>query len=121
VNDLDEAAGYNRFREELRKLRNSQVEQDITELAALGVAFGLTRLLLPKDKITKIVPIGGRGDYYLNGRRDEMIEVSGTIKASLDGLFKLKSGQVLKNTALVRAFVFVARFDSAEARLERVR
>jgi len=121
VADLDEAVGYNRFRDELRKLRNSQAEQDITELAALGIAFSLVRILLPTDEITKVVPLGGRGDYYLNGRRDEMIEMSGTLKGDLNARFFEKRAQILKNNRLIRAFVCVVRFDSAEARLERVR
>ena len=59
---------YPGVREDLRKLRISKNESDITELAALGVAIVLVKALLPNDRITKVVPIGGRGDFYLNGR-----------------------------------------------------
>ena len=121
VADLDDAVGYNRFREELRKLRGSQANQDITELAAIGVAFSLVGCLLPTDGITRVVPVGGRGDYYLNGRRDEMIEVSGTLKGDLDARFREKRTQILKNDRLIRALVCVVAFDPPQARLERVR
>jgi hypothetical protein len=90
-------------------------------LAAIGVAFSLVGSLLPQNKITRIVPPGGRGDYYLNGRRDEMIEVSGTLKGDLNALFRKKREQILDNPHLVRAFVCVVRFDTAEVRLEPVR
>jgi hypothetical protein len=68
-----------------------------------------------------VVQVGGRGDYYLNRRRDEMIEVSGVGKGDLAKRFAGKTKQVLANAALTRAFVCIIGFDPAAARLERVR
>ena len=121
IRELDAVTGAARFREELRKLRTSRNTNDITELAALGVAFCLVSRLLPGDKITRIVPLGGKGDYYLNGRRDEMIEVSGTVKGDLQARFEKKSRQILANERLTRAFVSVTRFAPGGSILGRVR
>ena len=62
-----------------------------------------------------------RGDFYLNGRRDEMLEVSGTVRGSLDARFSKKREQILLNAVLRKALVSVSRFASATSRLERVR
>ena len=121
VPDLDAEDGSDRFREDLRKLRDSKNDRVITELAGLGIAFCLVRLLLPDEQITRVVATGGKGDYYLNGRRDEMIEVSGTIEDSLAGRFTEKKDQILQNMRLTKAYVSVTRFARLASRLERVR
>jgi hypothetical protein len=108
-------------RRDLAKLAHSKNAEQITELAALGIAFLLVKVLLPTDKITKVVPKGGRGDFYLNGRRDHMIEISGTIERDLHRLFNEKKRQILLNPALSRAMVNVSRFATPASRLERVR
>ena len=87
--------GYTQVREDLSKLKDSMNENAITELAALGVSFVLVKLLLPNDRITRVVQIGGRGDFYLNGRRDQMIEISGTVRGNLNERFQTKREQVL--------------------------
>lgn len=121
VPELDKADGTSRFRDDLRKLRDSKSEWIITQVAALGVAFCLVSQLLPDEQITRVVTPGGKGDYYLNGRRDEMIEVSGTMKRSLAGLFTEKKGQILQNKRLTKAYVSVTRFAPLASKLERVR
>lgn len=121
LRDLDPPSRYNEFREELRKLDATLNANQITELAALGVAFGSASLLLPDDAITRVVSLGGRGDFYLNGRRDEMIEIAGIKTGSVTALFGRKKKQILENQKLVRAFVCVVSFETAAMRFERVR
>lgn len=121
IRELDDALGYNRLREELRKLRDSKSPNDITELAACCVAFLLVGELLPEEKIVRIVLPGGRGDYYLNWKDDEMVEVSGTVEGNLDARFAEKTRQILKNKGLRRAFVSVTSFSEATSILERVK
>lgn len=112
---------YPTLRTELSQLRSSKNEIAITEEAALGVAFLLVSEFLPFDRITRVVQVGGRGDFYLNGRRDQMIEISGTQSGSLDTLFSRKRAQILLNSKLTKAMVSVTRFESPASRLERVR
>lgn len=112
---------YATIRTELAQLRSSKNVQQISEEAALGVAFLLVATLLPRDRITRVVQVGGRGDFYLNGRRDQMIEVSGTRTGSLDVVFLRKRSQILLNRALTKAIVSVTRFEAPASRLERVR
>jgi hypothetical protein len=76
---------------------------------------------LPEDRITRVVPRGDRGDFYLNGRRDEMIEIAGTVSRDLNRLFNEKKTQVLLNTSLTKALVNVSRFGMPASRLERVK
>ena len=113
--------GYGPVREDLRKLAQAKNEEQITELAAIGTAFCVMALLMPGEKITKVAIKGDRGDFYLNGRRDEMLEVSGTVRGSLDARFSKKREQILLNAVLRKALVSVSRFASATSRLERVR
>ena len=120
IAELDAEDGTNRFREDLRKLRDSKDDRIITELAALGVAFCLVPVLLPDVQITRVVRTGGRGDYYLNGRRDKMIEVSGTIEGSLTRRFTEKEKQILQNKRLTKAYVSVTRFAEPASILMRV-
>ena len=108
-------------RQDLSKLAHTKNEEAITELAALGVAFALVMVLLPRDKITKVVPKGDRGDFYLNGTRDQMIEISGTLRGDLNRRFSEKKRQILLNRNLRRAIVNVSRFAEPASRLERVR
>ncbi len=121
LRELEPQSRYNEYRDELRKLKRTMNEHSVTELAALGVAFGLVSVLLPKDAVTRVVPLGGRGDYYLNGRRDEMIEISGVAKGAIGGRFAAKRKQVLLNADLTRAYVSVTGFSPPESRFERVR
>ena len=121
VAGLDAEFGCSRFREELKKLRKSKNEHDITELAAYGVAFALPSALLPDDRVSRVVQVGGKGDFYLNDVRLEMIEIGGTLRGDVAGLFARKRKQILANARLTRAFVSVTRFDPLESRLERVR
>jgi hypothetical protein len=118
---IEPESRYNDLRGELRKLSKTLNDTQLTENAALGVAFALVAVLSPDDEITEVVQVGGRGDYYLNRRRDEMIEVSGVGKGDLTERFAGKTKQVLANAALTRAFVCIIGFDPAAARLERVR
>ena len=124
IDALDEVFRYNpqghSFRHELRRLRHSVNERHITELAAVGVTFALVSVMLPEDRITRVAQIGERGDYYLNGRMDEMIEVSGVKEGGIDQRFEAKREQILKNRRLTRAFVSVIGFDPLIARFERV-
>ena len=112
---------YPTVREDLRKLADSKNDDVITELGALGTGFLLVTVLLPKDRITRVVQKGGRGDFYLNGRRDEMIEVSGTYKGDLNKRFSQKKAQILLNKSLRKAIVNVSRFEMPASRLERVK
>lgn len=121
LQELEPESRYNEYRDELRKLRRTMNEHSVTELAALGVAFGLVSVLLPDDKVTRVVQIGGRGDYYLNDRRDEMIEISGVAKGAIGDRFSRKRKQVLLNTELTRAYVSVTGFSPPVSRFERVR
>jgi len=113
--------GYAEVLEDLAKLARTKNEDVITELAALGLAFLLVTALLPRDQITKVVPKGGRGDFYLNGRRDQMIEISGTMEGDLSKRFSEKRQQILLNRRLTRAYVNVSRFATPASRLERVK
>lgn len=112
---------YSEIRDDLRKLAKTKNDEQMTELAALGIAFVLVTALLPDDRITKVVPKGERGDFYLNDSRDEMIEISGTIRRDLGKLFSEKKQQILLNKGLRRALVSVSRFSDASSRLERVK
>lgn len=112
---------YPTLRTELSQIRNSKNEVAITEAAALAVAFLLVSEFFPADRITRVVQVGGRGDFYLNGRRDQMIEISGTLTGSLEALFSRKHTQILLNSELTKAIVGVTRFASPASRLERVR
>jgi len=113
--------GYDAVREDLRKLANAKNSEQITEGAAIGTAFVLVTVLMPNDTISKVVQKGGRGDFYLNGRADEMIEISGTLQGPLDSLFNKKRTQVLLNEQLTRAIVSVTGFERPRSRLERVK
>lgn len=120
LRELEPAARYNELREELRKLANTQNENQITEGAALGVAFGLLSVLMPDEKVRKVVQIGGRGDFYLNQRLDHMIEISGVKEGTLTKRFAEKKKQILLNASLTKAFVCVVGFALPTARLEWV-
>ena len=121
LGDLKPPERYNEFREELRKLRETMNDNQITEFAALGVAFGLITVLLPEEQVTRVVQVGGRGDYYLNHDRHEMIEISGVKKGDISARFSQKRKQILKNAELRKALVSVTGFAPPTARLERVR
>ena len=121
VGELDDASGYNRYREDLRKLRGSKTPNEITELAACGLAFLLVGELLPEEQIAWIAPPGGKGDYYLNWKYHEMIEVSGTVEGNLVSRFTEKKKQILSNARVNKAFVSVTCFSEATSILERVR
>jgi hypothetical protein len=108
-------------REDLRKLANAKHEEEITTLAAIGTAFGLMSALMPKDEISRVSVTGDRGDFFLNNRRDEMVEISGTMRGDLSSRFSEKRQQVLLNETLRKAIVCVSRFVSATSRLERVK
>lgn len=122
--DLGEIAldyGFAPIRDDLRKLAKAKNEEQITELAAIGAAFCLMTVLMPGERITKVTTKGDRGDFFLNGRRDEMMEVSGTVQDDLDSRFSRKKRQILYNRMLRKAIVNVSRFASATSRLERVK
>jgi hypothetical protein len=121
LGDLHPPERYNEFREELRKLRETMNDNQITEFAALGVAFGLITVLLPEEQVTRVVQVGGRGDYYLNQSRQEMIEISGVKEGDISARFSQKRKQILKNQELRKALVSVTGFAPSAARLERVR
>ena len=108
-------------REDLRKLANAKSDAQITELAAIGTAFCLVSSLMPGERITKVAAIGQRGDFFLNDRRDQMLEISGTLTDDLDARFARKKRQILLNETLRKAVVNVSRFASATSRLERVK
>lgn len=78
-------------------------------------------VLMPKEDITKVTVKGDRGDFYLNHRRDQMVEISGTLKQDLADRFSQKRKQILLNKTLNKAIVCVSRFMSANSRLERVK
>jgi len=120
LRELEPPALYNELREELRKLANTQNENQITEGAALGVAFGLLSVLMPSETVTKVVQLGGRGDYYLNGSFDQMIEISGVREGSIGKRFAEKKKQILLNKSLTKAIVCVVGFVPPTGRLERV-
>ena len=121
LRELEPPTRYNEFREELRKLKATMNVQQLTELAALGVAFGLVSVLLPDDAVTDVVQVGGRGDFELNGRQDQMIEISGVTKELIEDRFSQKKKQILLNKRLTRAIVSVTGFDPPLSRLERVK
>ena len=113
--------GYGTVRDDLRKLAKAKNEDQITELAAIGTAFCMMVVLMPGERITKVTAKGDRGDFFLNGRRDEMMEISGTVRDNLDSRFSRKKRQILLNKMLRKAIVNVSRFASATSRLERVK
>lgn len=122
--NLDPQAEHSRDRwmlEDLRKLAHTSNSRTITEAAGIGAAYAFVSALLPHDRVSSVVQTGGRGDFYLNGRHSEMIEISGTLEQDVDRRFEEKRAQVLQNTRLVRAFVCVTSFGERIARLERVK
>lgn len=119
--DLGAMSHGSLLRGDLRKLRNAKNEEEITTLAAIGTAFALMSVLMPGEEITKVTAKGSRGDFYLNHRRDQMVEISGTVRGDLASRFSQKRTQVLLNRTLRKALVCVSRFASTAARLERVK
>ncbi len=113
--------GYDQIQDDLRGLAKTRNENVLTETAALGVAFSLMSLLLPQETISRVAQIGDRGDYFLNSRRSEMIEVGGTRSGRLTTLFGEKRRQVLARKSLTKAYVSVTCFDEVASILERVR
>ena len=79
-------------------------------------------IFLPEDTITRVGQLGDRGDFFLNGHRSEMIEISGTRSGPLNRRFDEKCAQILLNKSLTKAWVCVSQFSTPpRCRLERVR
>ncbi|MBX9623430.1 MAG: hypothetical protein K2X82_06410 [Gemmataceae bacterium] len=63
-----------------------------TEVAAV-VAVAVMSLVEPATRFTRVAETGSRHDYFLNGTKDEMIEVAGLWEGGLPGLFEEKRRQ----------------------------
>jgi hypothetical protein len=61
----------------------------------------------PGTLFTRVAAIGTRHDYYLNQRRDEMIEIAGRWEGGMPGLFDEKSEQSDLNSTLRKRWVSV--------------
>jgi len=94
-----------------RQLR-SRLEHDDdqatrTEEAAVVVAVAVMANVEPRMRITRRSMTWTRHDYYLNGSRDEMIEVAGRWEGGLPGLFDEKRAQSDLNPKLRKRWVSV--------------
>jgi hypothetical protein len=119
--DALEAAGYGVIRRDVAALAESHEERRVTELAAIGLAVCAIRVFLPTATIWKVAAFRDRGDFYLNGSYQEMVEVSGMSSGDLVARFRVKRRQILANRNLKRAYVNVTAFHLAQAMLRRVR
>lgn len=115
------SARYREIHEDLKRIASTKNDQVITEQAAIGIAFVLVTALLPEDTITRVVQLGGHGDFFLNGNRFEMIEICGTKSGPLNKRFDEKRAQIRLNRSLTKAWVCVSQFSPPRSRLERVR
>jgi len=98
-------------------------EKTVTEYAAIAVAGAQIATVLGL-RFREVTLVGERGDYWLetaDGGSAGMCEISGTVTKSLQGVFKEKRKQILKNRLVSRCYVSVTNFARNEGAFSRVR
>jgi hypothetical protein len=79
-------------------------------LAAIVVAVAVMSHLEPDARFTRRASIGTGHDYYLNDRRDEMIEIAGRWEGGIPSLFEEKRQQSDQSQRLRKRWVSVSIF-----------
>ena len=109
-------------RQEVQDLARSKPKKDITEDAAVAL---FVAYISHAGEIIETTQVGDSGDYYIldreNNLRAGLLEISGTVKGSLESLFKRKERQVLNNDSIPACYVGVVGFAAKCGRFERVR
>lgn len=101
--------------DEFSRCLHSYQDAKLTELAALAVACVLVRVRANLN-IVNVTRWGERADYWI-GDRELLLEVSGLVQGSLEGLFRRKAIQLKRNPFGKDGYVCVVNFKQLRAKL----
>lgn len=127
--DLDSIAvelEYAGIVDDLRRLEATDESPDERTMKAAEVVAMVVMHLLRGSRFTGRAPRSRRSrptfaDFYLDDAQDSMVEVAGRASGDVEGLFRLKRSQILRNQTLSNAWVSVTVLNGRRNATGRVK